>query len=241
MSRLGRFVDDMGAGAGIQVNETFMMPSLTRSIQPRPIFVFSFRRLTAPCDQRRFLEQYAVHSGDAIGQEALEALAHGYLSAVEVVACVDAQQSIVGGYVVAPAHSSRWRLRLPQAELPRLASVLEFGLELNLVWLKPSLRKTRAAAALWRQIARDLGRRRNRAITYAVRTDKRGLLLLYETVSTEVLYEGPFKDLPGTYRLYRSTPLRFRLIPLSYFFRLLLRDLALAKASFFRVRDRRHR
>ncbi len=199
-------------------------------MKSKPV-MFAFRPLLSWVEHRLFIEQYAVHSGDQVSREMLDAVIEGYLSSVDVVGCFDRQGRLIGGYAVAPARLSRWRPRLSESTLGALEHVVQTGLELNFVWLDRALRGTRAASALWRHIARDLGSRKNAAITYSARTDKAGLLRLYETVSAEVLYEGPFAGLPGTYRLYRSTSLRFRLIPLTYFLRLLLRDVGLKRTG----------
>ncbi len=176
-----------------------------------------FRRLETPDEWGAYLRRYCEEAGQPCTDAMVRDLCDSYLSRGQVHGLFDRDGSMCGGYVVQEGRNARWIPRLPTQAVDDLSNVIDDGLELNLVWLAGPYRKAMTALRLWTRISRDLGRARDRKfVTFTAETRKAGLDRLYRTVASGVLYEGPFSGLSGTYRLYWSTPRKFRWIPLLY-------------------------
>lgn len=132
---------------------------------------------------------------------------------------------MVGGYAIATGDAIGWVKKIAKPTAFQENIPLSKMLELNSVWLSPEIRMSQSAAAFWVHVAKDVSSRRKPYITFCCDTAKVGLLKLYSKAARGVIYEGPFTTAAPdrTFRLWWSTPLRFRLVRLYYMKDLLVR------------------
>lgn len=144
-----------------------------------------FRSIITADERETFRTRFLENSGVTLPDE--------YCAAGKVIGGYDSTGTMVGGFVIAPGPLMRWPKQLPTVS-PLLQRVpVDRMIELNGLWLARSERRGAEAAQLWACVGETIYATGASYVTYSTDTRKRGLMKLYNRISSGRIYEGPFK------------------------------------------------
>lgn len=152
----------------------------------------TFRRVETEEDILKFQHEYWKRDGVRFPLE--------YLRSGSPFFAFNSSGEIVGGFTVVSGSGLRAIEQLPETTKTRFMNSLKPGevpVEVTAVWLQINKNQLGAAASFWMKVFSETFDNDKAVTVFACDLRKPGLIRLYESIASGVLYCGPIVQLPG--------------------------------------------